>query len=57
MNDVAIILYFNKHRLYALADVLGQQTADTVEDKLAEDFDMLYEEYVPKNKELLLSQR
>lgn len=54
MNDVDIILYFNKYRLYALADVLGQKTADTVEDKLAEAFDMLYQEYVPEEQRAVI---
>lgn len=54
MNDIDITLYFNEHRLYALADVLGQRTADTVEDKLAEAFDMLYQEYVPEEQRAVI---
>lgn len=47
MNDIDITLYLNEYRVRALADALGDQTAETVEDKLAEVFDTLYQEYVP----------
>ena len=47
MSDIDITLYLNEYRVRALADALGSQTAETVEDKLAEAFDMLYQEYVP----------
>ena len=47
MNDIDITLYLNAYRVRALADALGDQTAETVEDKLTEAFDMLYQEYVP----------
>ena len=47
MSDIDITLYLNEYRVRALADVLGSQTAETAEDKLAEAFDMLYQEYVP----------
>ena len=47
MNDIDITLYLNEYRVRALADALGSQTAETVEDKLAEAFDTLYQEYVP----------
>ena len=47
MNDIDITLYLNAYRVRALADALGDQTAETVEDKLAEVFDTLYQEYVP----------
>lgn len=47
MNDIDITLYLNEYRVRALADALGNQTAETVEDKLAEAFDLLYQEYVP----------
>lgn len=47
MNDIDITLYLNEYRVRALADTLGDQTAETVEDKLAEAFDTLYQEYVP----------
>ena len=47
MNDIDITLYLNEYRVRALADALGDQTAETVEDKLAEAFDTLYQEYVP----------
>lgn len=47
MNHIDITLYFNEYRLRALTDVLANQTAETVEDKLTEAFDMLYQEYVP----------
>ncbi len=42
MNHVDITLYINEYRLRALSDALGNKTADTVEDKLMEAFDMLY---------------
>ena len=47
MNDIDITLYLNEYRVRALADTLGSQTAETVEDKLTEAFDTLYQEYVP----------
>lgn len=47
MSDIDITLYLNAYRVRALADALGNQTAETVEDKLAEAFDLLYQEYVP----------
>ena len=47
MNDIDITLYLNADRVRALADALGSQTAETVEDKLTEAFDTLYQEYVP----------
>ena len=47
MNDIDITLYLNEYRVRALADALGNQTAETVEDKLTEVFDTLYQEYVP----------
>ena len=33
MNDIDITLYLNEYRVRALADALGSQTAETVEDK------------------------
>ena len=47
MSDLDITLYLNELRVRALADALGNQTAETVEDKLSEAFDALYQEYVP----------
>ena len=47
MNDIDITLYLNAYRVRALADALGDQTAETVEDKLTEAFNTLYQEYVP----------
>lgn len=47
MSDIDITLYLNADRVRALAEALGDQTAETVEDKLAEAFDTLYQEYVP----------
>ena len=47
MSDIDITLYLNAYRVRALADALGNQTAETVEDKLTEAFDTLYQEYVP----------
>lgn len=47
MSDIDITLYLNEYRVRALADALGSQTAETVEDKLTEAFDTLYQEYVP----------
>lgn len=47
MSDIDITLYLNKYRVRALSDALGDQTAETVEDKLTEAFDTLYQEYVP----------
>ena len=47
MSDIDITLYLNEYRVRALAEALGSQTAETVEDKLTEAFDTLYQEYVP----------
>lgn len=47
MSDIDITLYLNAYRVRALADALGNQAAETVEDKLAEAFDTLYQEFVP----------
>lgn len=47
MNDIDITLYLNEYHVRALSDALGDQTAETVDDKLAEAFDTLYQEYVP----------
>ena len=47
MSDIDITLYLNKYRVRALSDALGNQTAETVGDKLAEAFETLYQEYVP----------
>ena len=47
MSDIDITLYLNAYRVRALADALGDQTAETVEDKLTEAFNTLYQEYVP----------
>jgi len=47
MNHIDITLYINELRLRALSDALGNKTADTVEDKLMEAFDILYQEHVP----------
>ena len=47
MSDIDITLYLNADRVRALAEALGDQTAEPVEDKLAEAFDTLYQEYVP----------
>ena len=47
MNDIDITLYLNEYRVRSLADAIGSQTAETVEDKLTEAFDTLYQEYVP----------
>ena len=40
MPDMDITLFLNELRVRALADALGNQTAETVEDKLTEAFDM-----------------
>ena len=41
----------------ALADALGSQTAETVEDKLTEAFDTLYQEYVPDEQRASIEAR
>ena len=46
MNDVDITLYLNKYRVKALEKALGKRTAETIEDKLSEAFDVLYQENV-----------
>ena len=57
MNDIDITLYLNAYRVRALADALGDQTAETVEDKLTEVFDTLYQEYVPDEQRASIEAR
>ena len=57
MNDIDITLYLNAYRVRALADALGSQTAETVEDKLTEVFDTLYQEYVPDEQRASIEAR
>ena len=57
MSDIDITLYLNEYRVQALADALGNQTAETVEDKLTEAFDTLYQEYVPDEQRASIEAR
>ena len=57
MNDIDITLYLNEYRVRALAEALGSQTAETVEDKLTEAFDTLYQEYVPDEQRASIEAR
>lgn len=57
MNDIDITLYLNEYRVRALADALGSQTAETVEDKLTEAFDTLYQEYIPDEQRASIEAR
>lgn len=57
MSDIDITLYLNADRVRALAEALGDQTAETVEDKLAEAFDTLYQEYVPDEQRASIEAR
>ena len=57
MNDIDITLYLNEYHVRALADALGNQTAETVEDKLTEAFDTLYQEYVPDEQRASIEAR
>ena len=57
MNDIDITLNLNEYRVRALADALGNQTAETVEDKLTEAFDTLYQEYVPDEQRASIEAR
>lgn len=57
MNSIDITLYLNEYRVRALADALGSQTAETVEDKLTEAFDTLYQEYVPDEQRASIEAR
>ena len=57
MPDMDITLFLNELRVRALADALGNQTAETVEDKLTEAFDMLYQEYVPDEQRAAIEAR
>lgn len=52
-----ITLFLNELRVRALADALGKVTAETVEDKLTEAFDMLYQEYVPDEQRAKIEAR
>lgn len=57
MPDMDITLFLDELRVRALADVLGNQTAETGEDKLTEAFDMLYLEYVPDEQRAAIEAR
>lgn len=57
MSDTDITLYLNAYRVRALADALGNQTAETVKDKLTEAFDTLYQEYVPDEQRASIEAR
>lgn len=57
MNDIDITLYLNEYRVRALADALGNQTAETVENKLTEAFDTMYQEYVPDEQRASIEAR
>lgn len=57
MSDIDITLYLNAYRVRALADALGSQTAETVEDKLTEAFDTLYQKYVPDEQRASIEAR
>ena len=57
MSDIDITLYLNEYRVRALADALGSQIAETVEDKLTEAFDTLYQEYVPDEQRASIEAR
>lgn len=57
MSDIDITLYLNEYRVRALANALGNQTAETVEDKLTEAFDILYQEYVPDEQRATIEAR
>ena len=57
MSDTDITLYLNAYRVRALAEALGSQTAETVEDKLTEAFDTLYQEYVPDEQRASIEAR
>ena len=57
MSDIDITLYLNEYHVRALADALGSQTAETVEDKLTEAFDTLYQEYVPDEQRASIEAR
>ena len=57
MSDIDITLYLNADRVRALADALGSQTAETVEDKMTEMFDTLYQEYVPDEQRASIEAR
>ena len=57
MPDMDITIFLDELRVRALADALGNQTAETVEDKLTEAFDMLYQEYVPDEQRAAIEAR
>ena len=57
MPDMDITLFLDELRVRALADALGNQSADTVEDKLTEAFDMLCQEYVPDEQRAAIEAR
>ena len=57
MSDTDITLYLNEYRVRALAEALGSLTAETVEDKLTEAFDTLYQEYVPDEQRASIEAR
>lgn len=46
MNSIEISLWGTEYRFKALEDALRKQSAETIEDRLMETFDALYQEYV-----------
>jgi len=50
MNYIAITLYFNEFRLKAVQDVLAHDGV-TIEDKMNEAFNFLYEQLVPQEQQ------
>lgn len=50
-------LYLNEYRVGALQTPSGSQTAETIEDKLTEAFDTLYQEYVPDEQRASIEAR
>ena len=47
MNSIEISLWVSEYRFKALEDTLRKQGAGTIEEKLRETFDTLYQEHVP----------
>lgn len=57
MNDIEVSAWLNEHRLRALRIALMEKGADTVEDKLSEALEKMYQEYVPIEHRLIVESK
>lgn len=57
MNSIEISLWVSEYRFKALEDTLRKQGAGTIEEKLRETFDTLYQEHVPDEQRAQIEAR